>query len=212
MIVAIDGPAASGKGTLAKRLAAHYGLAHLDTGMLYRGVARDMKAAGLPLDDPAEAEKAARALDPATLDDNGLRLRYMGEAASVVAQYPQVRAALLDAQRNFALSRAGAIVEGRDIGTVIFPDADVKLFIMADLRERARRRYQELTARGEETTEEIVFADLEKRDRRDQGRNASPLRIAEDAHLLDTTKLDIEAAFFAAVKLIDAAIGKVSQD
>jgi len=212
MIVAIDGPAASGKGTLAKRLAAHYGLAHLDTGMLYRGVARDMKAAGLPLDDPAEAEKAARALDPATLDDNGLRLRYMGEAASVVAQFPQVRAALLDAQRNFALSRAGAIVEGRDIGTVIFPDADVKLFIMADLRERARRRYQELTARGEETTEEIVFADLEKRDRRDQGRNASPLRMAEDAHLLDTTKLDIEAAFFAAVKLIDAAIGKVSQD
>jgi cytidylate kinase len=212
MIVAIDGPAASGKGTLAKRLAARYGLAHLDTGMLYRGVARDMIAKGLKLDDPVRAEAAARSLDPATLEDDGLRGRHMGEAASVVAQFPEVRAALMDAQRGFAASRPGAIVEGRDIGTEIFPDADVKLFITADLEERARRRYEELIARGETTTEDAVFADLEKRDRRDQDRNASPLRIAEDAHLLDTTKLDIEAAFLAAVKLIDAAIGKISQD
>lgn len=207
MIIAIDGPAASGKGTLAKRIARRYGLAHLDTGMLYRAVARDMLRGGLPLEDEAAAERAARALDPATLEDPSLRVRHMGEAASVIAQFPAVRAALFEAQKNFAAQRAGAVVEGRDIGTVIFPDADVKLFITADLAERARRRHRELSALGETVTEAAVFADLEKRDHRDKYRAASPLRIAEDAYLLDTTKLDIEAAFFAAVRLIDAAIG-----
>lgn len=212
MIIAIDGPAASGKGTLAKRIALRYGLAHLDTGMLYRAVARDMTKAGEDLSDRAAAERAARRLDPLTLDDPGLRARYMGEAASMIAQLPEVRAALYETQRNFAARRKGAVVEGRDIGTVIFPNADVKLYITADLSERARRRYMELIERGETTTEETVYADLEKRDRRDQSRAASPLRMADDAYLLDTTKLDIETAFFAAVRLIDAAIGRSAQN
>lgn len=211
MIVAIDGPAASGKGTLAKRIAAHYGLSHLDTGMLYRAVARQMLLAGEGLGDPIAAERTALALDTAVLDEPALRSRHMGEAASVVAQFPGVRAALLKAQRNFAAERAGAVVEGRDIGTVIFPNADVKIFVTADLRERARRRYNELSERGEATSEDAVFADLEKRDRRDQSRQAAPLSVAKDAHLLDTTKMDIETAFFAAVKLIDAAIGRAAQ-
>ncbi len=208
MIIALDGPAASGKGTLAKRIAARYGLPHLDTGMLYRGIARDMIRKGENLDDEAAAERAARALDPATLQDAGLRNRYMGEAASVVAQFPAVRAALMETQKAFAAQSAGAVVEGRDIGTVIFPDAEVKIFVTADLRERARRRHLELLQRGEHTTEDAVYADLEKRDLRDQSRAAAPLRMADDAHLLDTTKLDIETAFFAAVRLIDAAIGR----
>lgn len=210
MIIAIDGPAASGKGTLAKRIARHYGLPHLDTGMLYRAVARDMKRAGTPLEDHVAAERAARSLDPATLEDPGLRVRYMGEAASVIAQFPAVREALLEAQKTFAARNAGAVVEGRDIGTVIFPEADVKLFITADIAERARRRHRELVAHGETMSEADVLADLEKRDHRDKFRAASPLRMAEDAHLLDTTKLDIETAFFAAVRLIDAAIGRSS--
>jgi cytidylate kinase len=208
MIIAIDGPAASGKGTLAKRIALRYGLPHLDTGMLYRGIARDMMRRGERLDDEAAAERAARALDPATLQDSALRNRHMGEAASVVAQFAAVRAALLETQKAFARQRPGAVVEGRDIGTVIFPEAEVKLYVTADLRERARRRHLELSERGEHITEDAVYADLEKRDLRDQSRAAAPLRVAEDAHLLDTTKLDIEAAFFAAVRLIDAAIGR----
>jgi cytidylate kinase len=132
----------------------------------------------------------------------------MGEAASVVAQFPAVRAALLETQKAFAAQRPGAVVEGRDIGTVIFPQAEVKLFVTADLGERARRRHLELIERGDHITEGAVYADLEKRDQRDQSRAAAPLRMAEDAHLLDTTKLDIETAFFAAVRLIDAAIGR----
>lgn len=208
MIIAMDGPAASGKGTLAKRIALRYGLPHLDTGMLYRGIARDMMRRGERLDDADAAERAARALDPATLQDPGLRDRHMGEAASVVAQFSAVRAALLETQKAFAAQRPGAVVEGRDIGTVIFPEAEVKLYITADLRERARRRHLELIERGEHITEDAVYADLEKRDLRDQSRAAAPLRMADDAHLLDTTKLDIEAAFFAAVRLIDAAIGR----
>lgn len=208
MIIAMDGPAASGKGTLAKRIALRYGLPHLDTGMLYRGIARDMMRRGERLDDADAAERAARALDPATLQDPGLRDRHMGEAASVVAQFSAVRAALLETQKAFAAQRPGAVVEGRDIGTVIFPEAEVKLYITADLRERARRRHLELIERGEHITEDAVYADLEKRDLRDQSRAAAPLRKADDAHLLDTTKLDIEAAFFAAVRLIDAAIGR----
>ncbi len=211
MIIAIDGPAASGKGTLAKRIARRYGLAHLDTGMLYRAVARDMIASGQRLEDIAAAERAARSLDPATLEDSALRARHMGEAASVIAQVPAVRAALFEAQKAFATQRRGVVVEGRDIGTVIFPDADVKLYITAELAERARRRHLELLALGETINEDAVVADLEKRDWRDQHRAASPLRMADDAHLLDTTKLDIETAFFAAVRLIDAAIGRSFQ-
>jgi CMP/dCMP kinase len=208
MIIAIDGPAASGKGTLAQRLALRYGLPHLDTGMLYRAVARDVLASGTGLDNTAAAEAAARALDPDTLTDKGLRGRHMSEAASIIAAQPAVRAALLHMQKEFARRPQGAVVEGRDIGTVVCPDADIKLFVTADLEERARRRYRELRARGETVTEEAVFDDLRKRDERDSSRAVSPLRMAADAHLLDTTKLDIEAAFFAAVRLIDAAIGR----
>ena len=210
MIIAIDGPAASGKGTLAKRISRHYGLPHLDTGMLYRGVAREMIEAGEDLSDPSAAERAARRLDPATLSDPNLRVRHMGEAASLIAQVPAVREALLDVQRRFAASRIGAVVEGRDIGTVIFPDAEVKLYVTADLAERARRRHRELVERGEAVTQSVVQADLEKRDARDQNREVSPLRMAEDAHLLDTTKLDIETSFFTAIRFIDAATGKCS--
>lgn len=208
MIIAIDGPAASGKGTLAQRLAFRYGLPHLDTGMLYRAVARDVLARGQRLDDVAAAEGAARALDPMTLTDSGLRGRHMSEAASIIAAHPPVRAALLDMQKEFARRPGGAVVEGRDIGTVVCPDADIKLFVTAGLEERARRRYRELTTAGEEVSLEDVLEDLRKRDERDKSRVASPLRQATDAHLLDTTKLDIEAAFFAAVRLIDAAIGR----
>ncbi len=210
MIIAIDGPAASGKGTLAKRIAQHYGLPHLDTGMLYRGVAREMIEAGEDLSNPRAAERAACRLDPTTLSDPNLRVRYMGEAASVIAQVPAVREVLLEVQRSFAASRTGAVVEGRDIGTVIFPDAEVKLYVTADLGERVRRRHRELVERREAVTQSVVYSDLEKRDRRDQSREVSPLRMAEDAHLLDTTKLDIETAFFTAIRLIDAAIGKCS--
>ena len=208
MIIAIDGPAASGKGTLAQLLALRFGLPHLDTGMLYRAVARSVLDSGGRLDDPATAEAAARALDPLTLADKGLRGSHMSEAASVVAAHPAVRAALLDMQKEFARRPKGAVVEGRDIGTVVCPDAGIKLFVTAELEERARRRYRELLARGEDVTEAAVLDDLRKRDERDRSRAASPLRMAADAHLLDTTKLDIEAAFFAAVRLIDAAIGR----
>jgi CMP/dCMP kinase len=206
MIIAIDGPAASGKGTLAKRIAVHYGFAYLDTGMLYRAVGRDVLRAGASLDDASAAEQAAKVLDVSTLDDPVLRSREAGEAASRVAVVPAVRAALLQLQRDFGKSEPGAVVEGRDIGTVIFPDAHVKLYVTADVTERACRRYLELAAAGATVNEEDILADLLKRDERDQNRTAAPLCIASDAHLLDTTKLDIESSFFAAVRFIDAAI------
>jgi cytidylate kinase len=208
MIIAIDGPAASGKGTLAKRIAAHYGFDHLDTGLLYRAVARNMLLAGEDVGDAEIAARYALDLDTSALNDNGLRGGGIGEAASVLAQFPKVREALFMFQRRFAAQREGAVVEGRDIGTVIFPKADVKLFITADRNERAKRRFEELTERGERTSVEEVYADLEKRDLRDQTRASAPLRIAEDALLLDTTKLDIEASYFAAVRLIDTATGR----
>lgn len=208
MIIAIDGPAASGKGTLAKRIAAHYGLDHLDTGLLYRMVARNMLRANEDLSDAEAAARYAADLDPSSLDENEMRGGGIGDAASVIAQYPEVREALLMFQRRFAAERDGAVVEGRDIGTVIFPEAEVKLYITANRGERAKRRFEELTARGERTTEATVLADLEKRDMRDQTRASAPLRIAEDALLLDTTELDIEASYIAAVRLIDAAKGR----
>ncbi len=208
MIIAIDGPAASGKGTLAKRIALRYGLPHLDTGMLYRAVARDLLASGASLEDSAAAARIARGLDLTTLTDKGLRSREVGEAASVVAAYPNVRAELVDIQRKFAARPQGAVLEGRDIGTVVCPQADIKLYVTADIEERTRRRHRELLELGEAVTQDVVLNDLRKRDERDIARAASPLRKADGAHLLDTTKLDIEAAFFAAVRLIDAAIGR----
>ncbi len=205
MIIAIDGPAASGKGTLARRIAAHFGYQCLDTGLLYRAVARDMRAAEQPLDDVKAAEWAAKSLDPKSLDDHGLRDPGVGDAASVVAKIPEVRAALLAFQRDFAAQEPGAVLDGRDIGTVVCPDADVKLFINADVEVRARRRYEELKARGEPVTYERVLDTIKARDARDKGRADAPMVIAPDALVLDTTAMTADEAFAAALKLIGSA-------
>jgi CMP/dCMP kinase len=203
-VIAIDGPAASGKGTLAKLIAASWGLPCLDTGLLYRAVARDVAARGYRLTDAWAALAAARSLDPATLDDPGLRGAGAGEAASIVASMPPVRAALLAYQRAFASQPGGAVLDGRDIGTVIAPGADIKLFIVATPEVRASRRTRELRGRGEMAEEKDVLADLLRRDERDSRRTAAPLKAAPDAHLLDTTHLGIDAAFRAAVDIIEA--------
>ena len=208
MIVAIDGPAASGKGTLAKRLADHLGYACLDTGLLYRAVARDVAAWGFRLEDPWAAVAAARGLDPASFGDPGLRGAAAGDAASIVARIPQVRAALLSYQRAFARRAPGAVLDGRDIGTVVCPDADVKIFVTASPAVRARRRFEELEARGAGVAYETVLADILARDARDADRAISPLAMADDAMLLDTSNLSIEAAFDAAVGLIKRKIGQ----
>ena len=203
MIIAIDGPAASGKGTLAKRIAAHYGLPVLDTGLLYRAVARDVVKAGNALEDEAAAVVAAWSLDPATLDDPKLRGPAAGDAASMVARIPKVRAALLDFQRDFANQPGGAVLDGRDIGTVVCPDADVKIYVTASPEERARRRHLEHEGRGERIGLETVLGDIKKRDARDSGRDIAPLAAAKDAALLDTTKLGPDAAFAAAIEIIE---------
>jgi cytidylate kinase len=208
MIIAIDGPAASGKGTLARRIAAHFGLAYLDTGLLYRAVARDVGEGGGALDDAARATAAARALVPATLDDPGLRNPGVGEAASVVARIPEVRAAILDYQRSFARRPEGAVLDGRDIGTVVCPDADVKIYVTATPEVRAKRRYLEMKDRGEPATYEAVLAEIRRRDERDAGRAVSPMRPAPDAVLLDTSNLDIEAAFNTVVGVIIRKVGQ----
>lgn len=206
MIIAIDGPAASGKGTLARRIAAHYGFAYLDTGLLYRAVAWRLKSAGEDLGNEAAAERVARALTPEDLKPAELRQRHAGEAASVVAAMPSVRQALVAFQRRFARSEPGAVLDGRDIGTVVCPEAQVKIFVTATLEERARRRWKELAGRGEGVALAEIEADLRARDARDSSRAVSPLKQAADAHLLDTTNLDIETAFLAAIDLIDGLI------
>ena len=211
MLIALDGPAASGKGTLGRLIAAHYGLPHLDTGKLYRAAARDTLAAGQAPSDAGAALAAAKALDPATLDDPKLMEGRLGEAASIVASLPGVREALRAYQRAFAGQTRGAVIDGRDIGTVICPDADVKLFVTASAETRARRRYRELREAGHSVTEAEVLADIERRDERDKTRAISPLRKARDAYLLDTTNLDIDAAFKAAIALIDAAMGRAGR-
>ncbi|MFZ4805960.1 MAG: (d)CMP kinase [Hyphomicrobiaceae bacterium] len=208
MIIAIDGPAASGKGTLAKRIAAHFGLACLDTGLLYRAVARDVLERGGSLEDEQLAASLARTLDTQTLADPGLRLPSAGDAASVVAKFPKVRAALLDLQRDFARQEPGAVLDGRDIGTVVCPDAAVKIYVTASPEVRARRRHAEQVARGEPVTYEAVLEGIRQRDARDAGRANAPMKCAEDAILLDTTELDIEAAFDAAVGLIKRKISQ----
>jgi cytidylate kinase len=204
VIVAIDGPAASGKGTIAKQLAAHYGLPHLDTGLIYRGVAMALIDAGHRPDDVAHAEAAARAFDPARYDEAALKDHAVGGAASVVSAIPEVRAALLAFQKQFAARPPGAVIDGRDIGTVIAPEADVKIFVTATPEIRARRRYLELQARGEQVAEAEVLADIRRRDERDSTRTAAPLKPAADAHLLDTTHLDIDAAVRAAIDIVEA--------
>ena len=204
IIIAIDGPAASGKGTLGKRLAAHYGLRHLDTGLLYRAVAKALLDEGTPLDDRAAAAAAARALDASAFDEKVLKSHAVGEAASLVSAIPEVRDALLDFQRDFGCSPPGAVLDGRDIGTVIFPDAEVKILVTATAQERARRRTLELEAAGRKVSEAEILADILRRDERDTKRAVAPLKAAPDAHLLDTTHLDIDAAFRAAVAIVEA--------
>jgi CMP/dCMP kinase len=204
MIIAIDGPAASGKGTLGKRLADHFGLAHLDTGLLYRAVARVLLDGGTALTDREAAALVAQQLDVTHLDDPRLRGAEMGEAASVISAYQPVRDALLAFQRQFGSQEPGAVLDGRDIGTVVRPDADVKLFITATPEERARRRHLELLKRGESTEYETILDDIRRRDERDMNRSTAPLKAAEDAVTLDTTHLDADAAFRAALILVES--------
>jgi cytidylate kinase len=205
MIIAIDGPAASGKGTLGKRLAAHFGLRHLDTGLIYRAVAKALLDAGHPLDDAVRATAAAQALDPAQFDEKTLKGHAIGEAASIVSAIPQVRSALVAFQRDFAKTPPGAVLDGRDIGTVICPDADVKIFVTAAPEERARRRAAELRQAGEPADETAILADILRRDERDRLRAVAPLKPAADAHQLDTTQLDVDAVVAAAVAIVGAA-------
>jgi cytidylate kinase len=204
MIIAIDGPAASGKGTLGTRLAAHYGLRHLDTGLIYRAVAKTVLDAGRSPADVAAAASAANALDPSRFDEAALKVHSISEAASIVSAIPEVRDALLSFQRDFAATPPGAVLDGRDIGTVICPSADVKIFVTATPEVRARRRAAEYTAQGRNIDENAVLADIRKRDERDKSRAAAPLKQAPDAHLLDTTHLDIDAAIRAAIDIVEA--------
>ena len=208
MIIAIDGPAASGKGTLARRIARHYGLNYLDTGLIYRAVARDVLKAGRSTTDAAAAVAAAAALDPATLDDDALKARGIADNASIVAGHPEVRAILLAFQREFASRHPGAVMDGRDIGTVVCPQADAKLFITATPQVRAFRRHRELVLKGETVTLAHVLDVIQKRDARDSERATAPMKPADDAVLLDTSNLSIVAAFDAAVGLIKRKIGQ----
>lgn len=205
MIIAIDGPAASGKGTIGKNLAARYGLRHLDTGLIYRAVAKAVLDSGHDPSDRARAIAAAKGLDVSHFDEAVLKRIGIAGPASIVSAIPEVRAALLDFQRAFAATPPGAVLDGRDIGTVIAPDADVKIFVTATPEARARRRFLEFQQRGENVNEKEILADILRRDERDSSRAAAPLVRAPDAHLLDTTLLDIDAAVRAAVAIVEAA-------
>lgn len=206
MIIAVDGPTASGKGTVAKALAEHYRLKRLDTGSLYRAVGLAVVDAGRDPSDARAAVAAAEALDLSAIEESRIRSSAAGLAASKVAAIPQVREVLRRAQQTFAADPNGAVLDGRDIGTVICPNADVKLFVTASLEERTRRRLAELHARGEEISYEELRAQIAERDDRDINRTESPLRQAPDAHRLDTTDLSIEAAAQAAYAIVDAKI------
>lgn len=203
MIIAIDGPAASGKGTLAKRLAAHYGYHHLDTGLLYRAVALSMLNAGQSPDNHDAAAHAAKSLDLARFKESELKSARAGEAASIVSAIPQVRAALLAYQKDFAAREPGAVLDGRDIATVIAPQAEVKVFVTASPEVRARRRFLELQAQGQSMSEAEVLADIRRRDQRDSSRGIAPLVIAPDAHVLDTSSLDADAVLKAVIALVE---------
>lgn len=207
MIIAVDGPAASGKGTLARRLAQHFGYAYLDTGKLYRAVGYAVLKAGGDPEDAAAAIRAAKSVELGMLDDPVLAGDDVAVAASKVAAIPCVRAALLKFQQDFAISppdsAAGAVLDGRDIGTVVCPDADIKLFVTADLATRAERRHKELIGRGEAIIYARVLQDLTERDARDSNRAVAPLRPACDAETLDTSGLDPDAVFAKALALIE---------
>ena len=204
MIIAIDGPAASGKGTLGRRLARHYGFRHLDTGLIYRAVAKMLLDRDFELTDEAQAVAAAMALDPEIFGDLALKSQRIGDAASVVSAIPRVREVLVSFQRRFAGEPPGAVLDGRDIGTVICPNADVKIFVVADPQVRAHRRTLEARARGEAADEALILADIIKRDERDRNRAAAPLKAAADAHVLDNSNLDVEGSVAAAVAIVEA--------
>ncbi|MBZ5762689.1 MULTISPECIES: (d)CMP kinase [Rhizobium] len=208
MIIAIDGPAAAGKGTLSRRIAETYGFHHLDTGLTYRATAKALLDAGQPLDDEAVAAAVAAGLDLNALDRSVLSRHEIGEAASKVAVMPTVRRALVEAQRQFSRMLPGTVIDGRDIGTVVCPDAPVKFYVTASADIRARRRFDEIVANGVTADYEAIFEDVKRRDERDMGRADSPLRPAADAHLLDTSEMSIEAAFQAAKTIIDAALNR----
>lgn len=208
LVIAVDGPAASGKGTLARRLAAYYGLSYLDTGSLYRATGLAVAAVGSAPDDEAAAVNAAQTLDPSHYSEDQLRSPGAGEAASQVAAIPAVRSALLEFQRSFASKPPGAVLDGRDIGTVVCPDADAKLFVTAQPETRAQRRHLEHAGRGDALSYEDVLADIRRRDERDSGRAVAPLKPAQDAILLDTTELGIEAAFQTALDLVESVLNE----
>jgi CMP/dCMP kinase len=203
MIIAIDGPAASGKGTLGKSLAAHYGLRHLDTGLLYRAVAQAVLDSGHSLDDVACAVAAAQTLDLTRFDEAALKSHAAGEAASVVSAIPEVRAALLRLQQDFAAALPGAVLDGRDIGTIICPFADAKIFVTASPEVRAKRRAIEMSRLGQIASEAAILADIQRRDERDSKRAIAPLKPAADAHILDTSNLDIDAVLRHAIAIVD---------
>ena len=207
-IIAIDGPAASGKGTLARRLADYYHLNLLDTGLTYRAVAHALLTHGLPLENASAAETAARQVDLARLDRETLSAHPVADAASRIAVLPGVRKILVEKQRDFAKAPPGAVLDGRDIGTVVCPDADVKLYVTAGAEVRAKRRLRDIEGRGGTGDFAEILADIVRRDERDKGRADSPLKPAADAHLLDTSEMSIEAAFLAAKSIIDDAMAK----
>ena len=205
LTIAIDGPAASGKGTIARRVAERYALRHLDTGLLYRAVAVLCAAEGIPLADAAATGARANRLDPGDLERPGLRSAAAGRGASVVAAHPPVRAALLDWQRDFAMLTPGAVLDGRDIGTVVLPEARAKLFVTAEPDVRAARRWRELS-KDRDIAYRTVLQDIEDRDARDAARSDAPMRQAGDAALLDTTQMSIEAAVTEAIRLIEGQL------
>ncbi|MEW9856259.1 (d)CMP kinase [Novosphingobium sp. M1R2S20] len=205
MIVAVDGPTASGKGTIAKAISSHFGLPHLDTGLLYRAVGRQCALNGGDPDDSADALAATKFAD-GLLQDPELRSEVSGGLASRVSLHPAVRQALFDRQRSFALRPGGAVLDGRDIGTVIAPDAQVKLFVTASVDARARRRFLEMQQQGRPTTLADIAADLAERDARDRERSDAPLRAASDSILLDTSDLEREAAVAAAIDLVRSKV------
>tara|TARA_Y100000815_G_scaffold211039_1_gene195573 strand:- start:1028 stop:1657 length:630 start_codon:yes stop_codon:yes gene_type:complete len=208
VIVAVDGPTASGKGTLARAIAAHFGLPYLDTGLLYRAVGRQVQLAGKAPDSEADALAAADFPD-SLLSDPELRSEAIGGYASRVSIHPQVRAALLERQRAFAQQAGGAVLDGRDIGTVICPDAEVKLFVTASLDARADRRFAEMQSQGREMTRDEIRAQIERRDERDMNRKDAPLKPAPDAFVLDTTALGKDAAIAAAIEAVEQARGEI---
>jgi cytidylate kinase len=208
--IAIDGPAASGKGTLARRLARHFGFHHLDTGLTYRGVAHALLEGNMPLDNEDMACLVAEKLDLGSLNKDILSAHEIGEAASKVAVMSRVRSVLVDAQREFANKEPGAVLDGRDIGTVVCPDAEIKLYITASPEKRAERRHREISQKAQESAEiatfEQILADIMKRDERDMGRSDSPLKPAANAHLIDTSEMSIETAFNTALSLVEQAL------